>query len=210
MQTDDIIQHYSSYINDNAHPPKTIAAFCEVLKIEEKEFYSFFSSFEAIDRHILHQFGQNTIQLIQQSEDYSQYDAQTKLLSFYYTFFEILTANRSLAIVILNQKKSVFFNYKKLTDLNDLFQKYIQSLEISTFKIPIQQIENIKGKSIGELAWLQLLSTIQFWIKDTSIDFEKTDIYIEKSINASFKLIDTSRTQSIFDFFKFIWNEKTK
>ena len=52
--------------------------------------------------------------------------------------------------------------------------------------------------------------TIKFWIDDTSKAFEKTDVFIEKSVNTSFDLIDTTPLKSLIDFGKFIYKEKFK
>jgi ubiquinone biosynthesis protein COQ9 len=50
--------------------------------------------------------------------------------------------------------------------------------------------------------------TLKFWIDDRSKSFEKTDLFIEKSINASFDLINISPLNSLVDFGKFIIKEK--
>ena len=47
-------------------------------------------------------------------------------------------------------------------------------------------------------------------VDDTSKSFEKTDIYIEKSVNTSFDIIDTTPINSLVDLGKFIFNEKLK
>ena len=49
---------------------------------------------------------------------------------------------------------------------------------------------------------------MKFWIDDTSPSFEKTDIFIEKSINTSFDILDVAPIKSIIDFGKFIFKEK--
>jgi hypothetical protein len=43
---------------------------------------------------------------------------------------------------------------------------------------------------------------------DSSSSFEKTDIFIEKSLKTSFDLIDTTPLKSIIDFGKFLYKEK--
>ena len=58
------------------------------------------------------------------------------------------------------------------------------------------------------MAWEELLFTLKFWIEDTSLAFEKTDIFIEKSVNTSFDLMDTTPIKSLIDFGKFMWQEK--
>jgi hypothetical protein len=66
----------------------------------------------------------------------------------------------------------------------------------------------LQNRSLKESAWFQLLVTLKFWLDDTSPSFEKTDIFIEKSVRASFDLIDTTPLKSIIDFGKFLYKEK--
>jgi hypothetical protein len=49
---------------------------------------------------------------------------------------------------------------------------------------------------------------MKFWLDDSSPAFEKTDIYIEKSIKASFELMNIAPIDSLIDFGKFIFKEK--
>jgi hypothetical protein len=49
---------------------------------------------------------------------------------------------------------------------------------------------------------------MKFWLDDTSSSFEKTDIYIEKSVNTSFDIFNTKPLKSLIDFGKFIFKEK--
>ena len=79
---------------------------------------------------------------------------------------------------------------------------------IETLKIPQETLEKFQQKSISELSWIQFLMTLKFWIDDTSPSFEKTDVFIEKSIHASFDLIDMTPLKNIIDFGKFLWKEK--
>ena len=43
---------------------------------------------------------------------------------------------------------------------------------------------------------------------DTSSSFEKTDIFIEKSVHASFDIINTTPVKSFIDLGKFLLKEK--
>jgi len=69
-------------------------------------------------------------------------------------------------------------------------------------------MRKLQNRSLKESAWLQLLITIKFWLDDSSSSFEKTDLFIEKSVRASFDLIDTTPLKSIIDFGKFLYKEK--
>ena len=109
---------------------------------------------------------------------------------------------------VLNDHKN---KLKSLTSLNELkksFSEYIENLDIQTIDFKEDKLEKIQQRSIKESAWFQLLVTIKFWIDDTSPSFEKTDIFIEKSVKASFDLIDTTPLKSIIDFGKFLFKEK--
>ena len=81
-------------------------------------------------------------------------------------------------------------------------------MDIQTIDFKEDKLEKIQQRSIKESAWFQLLVTMKFWIDDTSSSFEKTDIFIEKSVKSSFDLIDTTPLKSIIDFGKFLFKEK--
>ena len=49
---------------------------------------------------------------------------------------------------------------------------------------------------------------MKFWLDDSSASFEKTDIYIEKSVKATFELLNIAPVDSLIDFGKFIFKEK--
>ena len=65
-------------------------------------------------------------------------------------------------------------------------------------------------KSRQEALWLHLVSAIDFWKKDTSPDFEKTDIFIEKTVDTGFELMDNEPLRKVFDLGKFLWKENFK
>jgi hypothetical protein len=204
----DIITYYMSYILENNCKPSSVYSFAKENKFEEAVFYNFFGSFEAVEKSIFKTFFDNTITVLEKSEDYETFDARNKLLSFYYTFFENLTANRSYVVATLDSNK---MDLKKLTVLSNLktsFTNYIDSLEIETIDLKQKNIVQIQQKSIKETAWLQLLITMKFWLNDSSANFEKTDIFIEKSVNTSFDVIDSTPLKSIIDLGKFLYKEK--
>ena len=205
-----LITEYSKFVLEGNKKPHSIFHFCQHLKIEESEFYQYFSNFEKLEEQVFDTFFENTLELLHKSEDYSSYDAKTKLLSFYFTIFELMTANRSLVIYLLEPEKLKLQNLKKLSSFRIHFKKYIDSLDIKTIEIPQETIQKLQGKSISEISWIHFLMTLKFWIDDTSPSFEKTDIFIEKSVHASFDLLDLTPLKNIIDFGKFLWKEKVK
>ncbi|MDG2073765.1 MAG: TetR/AcrR family transcriptional regulator, partial [Polaribacter sp.] len=71
-----------------------------------------------------------------------------------------------------------------------------------------EKFEKIQDKGIQEGFWIQFLMIIKFWMDDTSSSFEKTDIFIEKSVHASFDIINTTPVKSFIDLGKFLLKEK--
>jgi len=205
-----IISNYMKYVLENGESPKSVFNFTKELNIEEREFYNHFSSFEQINRDIFIKFYSETIQLISKDEAYDSLDATNKLLIFYYTFFELLTANRSYVTLVLKDNKNILDKIKTLKGLREKFKNYIKTLNIETIDFKKQEINNFNENLVQELAWSQLLITLKFWLEDTSASFEKTDLFIEKSVHASFELLNVSSLKNVIDFGKFFFKEKIK
>lgn len=204
----DIISFYMDYVLEHNENPKSVYAFAKANNFEESIFYNFYGNFEAIEAHVFKAFFDNTLAVLHKSEDYLNFDARNKLLSFYFTFFENLTANRSYVVYALNQHKNQLKNLKVLTGLKKSFANYISSLDIETLDLKKEELEKIQKRALEESAWVQLLLTLKFWIDDTSAGFEKTDIFIEKSVNSSFDVLDIAPIKSVIDFGKFLFKEK--
>ena len=204
----DIISFYMDYVLEHNHNPKTVYAFAKTNNFEEQTFYEFFSSFESVEKHVFKAFFDNTHKILEKNEEYISFDARNKLLSFYFTFFENLTANRSYVRYALDNHKNSLKGFNALKELKHSFTDYIEHLGIELIDIKQEQIDRIQRSGLKETAWLQLLLTMKFWIDDTSPSFEKTDIFIEKSVNTSFDVLDVAPIRSLIDFGKFIFKEK--
>ena len=208
IKKEDIISMYMDYLLEEGAQPASVYKFAKMNNFDEALFYQFFGSFDALEQTIFREFFHSTHTLLEKSEDYQSYDARNKLLSFYYTFFEVLTANRSYVSHVLNGQKDQLKKVKALSELKKAFTNYIETLEIDTIDLKQEQLEKIQKRSIEESAWLQLLVIMKFWLDNNSPSFEKTDIFIEKSINTSFDILDTQPLKSIIDLGKFIFKEK--
>jgi hypothetical protein len=208
LKQSDILTSYMDYVLTHNQQPKSVYAFAKDNNFEEQQFYQFFSSFDALEQSIFKVFFDNTIAVLEKSEDYLNFDARNKLLSFYFTFFENLTANRSYVSYTLQNHKGSLKSLRTLALLKEQFVNYIDLLNINTIDLKQEQLIKLQRRSLKESAWLQLLVTMKFWLDDTSPSFEKTDVFIEKSVRASFDLIDTTPLKSLIDFGKFIYKEK--
>ncbi|HLV70080.1 MAG TPA: TetR family transcriptional regulator C-terminal domain-containing protein [Xanthomarina sp.] len=203
-----IMSLYMDYVLEHEKKPHTIYQFAKANKLDEQEFYKHFASFEVLEKEIFQAFFDNTLNVLNKSADYEAFDARNKLLSFYFTFFENLTANRSYIMRSLEENKNSLKGLKKLSKLRHSFTKYIQDLDIEMLDVKQKQIQQIQQKGLQESAWIQLLLTLKFWMEDQSTSFEKTDVFIEKSVNTSFDILQITPLKSVIDLGKFLFKEK--
>ena len=207
---DNLISWYMEFVLENNHNPKSVFCFAKENNFEESDFYKFYGTFEGIEQSIFSEFFNNTIKVLAKSEEYPNYDARNKLLSFYFTFFEILTANRSYVVYALkgNEDVTKLRSLKLLKDLKQDFKTFSNNIGIEKIDLQQEQLGKIQDKTMQESSWIQLILTMKFWLDDTSPSFDKTDIFIEKSINSRFDLLDIKPLKSLLDFGKFILKEK--
>ena len=109
---------------------------------------------------------------------------------------------------LLQDAKSLPHVIKTIHPLKPIFIDYVKTLDIQVMGTNLGKLESYKEQSVNELAWLHLVATLQFWVKDTSPSFEKTDIFIEKSIDTSFEFTHLEPLKKMIDFGKFLWKEK--
>lgn len=204
----DIISWYMDYVLEHDENPKTVFAFAKMNNFEEALFYKHFTSFGAVEKGIFEAFFINSLEVLEKNDDYAIFDARNKLLSFYYTFFENLTANRSYVKHVLDKYKNDLKGLQMLSGLKSHFTSYVGQLEILMLDIKQEQIEKLQDRALKESAWLQLLLTMKFWLNDISPSFEKTDIFIEKSVNTTFDVLDIAPVKSVIDLGKFLFKER--
>ena len=120
----------------------------------------------------------------------------------------MLSANRSFVVAQLKENSNKLKSLSKLSELRIHFKSFYNDLEIEKIDLKQEKLIEIQEKSMSEMAWLQFIFTLKFWLDDTSLSFEKTDIFIEKSVNTSFDLMNITPLKSLIDFGKFMWQEK--
>lgn len=208
LSKDKIVSMYMNYTLEYNEKPKSIFHFTKINDFTEAEFYTYFGNLEIIEKEIFNMFFDKTIELLNKNADYETYDMKSKLLSFYFTFFELVTANRSYVVLTLKQHQNQLKNVMILSDLRKKFKSYISEIITDDFRTQQEKLQEFQEKATTESFWFQFLLTIKFWLDDSSAAFEKTDIYIEKSVKASFELMNITPLDSLIDFGKFIFKEK--
>jgi len=208
LTKDAIVSMYMNYVLEHDEKPKSVYQFSKQNSISETEFYNFFGTIESLEKEIFKIFFDNTFQLIQKDENYESYDMKGKLLSFNFTFFELLTANRSYVLLALKEHGNHLKSLMQLSSLRTHYIQFVSGIISEEMIVKQEKLQNIQEKAIQESFWVQLVLTMKFWLDDSSPALEKTDIYIEKSINTAFELMNAFPLDSLFDFGKFLFKEK--
>ena len=203
-----IIAKFMDYVLEHEHLPKTVYKFCKVNAIEEADFYLYFGSVEALKKGVWNSFFENTINVIEKNADYQSYANRDKMLTFFYTFFEVLTLNRSYVLYIMERAESPLKNLAQLKDLRKNVKDYAKRLITEGNEQKTSKITMHNPHLFSEGAWLQTLFLMNFWKSDDSAAFEKTDVAVEKSVNTIFDVFNNTPLENILDFGKFLYKEK--
>jgi Tetracyclin repressor-like, C-terminal domain len=209
IRSEKIKKAYIEYILEEGHQPASVFAFAKKLKMKENEFYQEFASFTIIESKIWVDFLEETIAKMESEPVFENYSAREKILSFYFTWIEVLKENRSYALKFFEKdKRQLMKDANNLKDFKEAFKDYMD-------KIMIEGIENREieqrpfiSERYSSVIYAQALFITDFWIKDGSENFEKTDTLIEKSVNTAFDLMGKSPLDSMFDLAKFVFQNR--
>ncbi len=206
--TDDaIIAMYMDYVLEHESVPKSIYKFCKSNEIKEEDFYKFFGSVEGVQIAIWEKFYTNTYNLMVSNKEYETYSNKDKMLTFYFSMFELLTMNRSYVLFTLKEHTSVLKNLAQLKGLRAQIKSFATTLINEGNTDKNYKLTKKNPKIFSEGAWVQFLFLLKFWMEDTSAGFEKTDVAIEKSVNTVFDVFENTPLESLIDFGKFLYKE---
>ncbi|WP_375444444.1 TetR/AcrR family transcriptional regulator [uncultured Fibrella sp.] len=219
---------YTEYVLENGKQPTSVFQFAKKLKLSEAEFYDYYASFDGIEADVWLAFFADAKKAVEADDTYQAYSVREKLLAFYYTWIEMLKAQRSFVVYsygrlrntaddmaaaspigkagmmgrrqtrnpqVLMPFKEAFYDFAR-----DLLAEGRESREVEPRPFLTDRYPNA--------LWTQTLFILDFWVRDASKGFEKTDTAIEKSVNTAFDLIGRSPLDTLFDFAKFAYQNR--
>ncbi|MGB5190026.1 TetR family transcriptional regulator C-terminal domain-containing protein [Robiginitalea sp.] len=187
--------------------PVSVFKFCKENDIEEADFYALFGSMESLQKEIWVFFFEETTRLMEKDAAYAGYGNRERMLSFYFTFFELLGLNRSYILFALSQSSQTMEQLGQLKGLRKSIKIFSRDLIEDANAEKNLKITRHNPDIFSEGAWLQLAFLLRFWIRDDSPGFEKTDVAIEKSVNTIFDIFDNTPMERVLDFGKFLFKE---
>ena len=128
------------------------------------------------------------------------------MLSYFYTFFELMTANRSYVLLAADHG-SMKVKISEFKGLRNSVKSYAEDLIESDNEDKASSLVQRNSRIFSEGAWWHFMFLFKFWVDDNSPGFEKTDMAIEKSVTTVFDLFDNTPLDNILDFGKFLVKE---
>jgi len=199
---------YVEYVLEHGSRPASIFKFVKEQKLKEEAFYEYFNSFDTLEKELWKSWLMQTVATIQADEVYEQYSAREKLLAFYFTFIELLKQNRSFILQTVMKNSKPEFTPTYLKEFRKSFKDFVNEILLEAKETDEVQNRPYISDKYDEAIWLQFLFVMNFWMKDESKNFEKTDEAIEKAVNLSFDLMGRGPLDAMIDFGKFLFQNR--
>lgn len=199
-----IAHTYIDYVLTKDEPPKSVYVFAKSLGISEAEFYNYFASFEAIESNEWETLTKEAIALSTSQDIWIQYSSREKILSFFYSYVELLKSRRSFIIYSLKQRGHKLSTPSILSGTRIMFENFSEQIIAEGLETGELADRKLFTKRYKDALWIQFKFILNFWIDDSSPEFEKTDEMIEKGINVTFDLFQRSPIDNLFEYGKFL------
>lgn len=198
---------YVEYLLENGKKPASVYKFCKSLGIKEDVFYKDYGSLQSLEKVIWKDYITDTINRMKSDENYATFSAREKMLAFYFTLLEVMRSDRDFVIYKIRKWKLPAFYPSFLNKFRKEFDGWVREVLEEGKRNEEIATRPYLDKRYGGLFWFHLHFIIHFWKHDSSADFEKTDVAIEKSVNLAFDLIGKGVLDNAFDFGKFLFQQ---
>ena len=200
VSLEDIEQQYWHLLLTHGDRPKSVYAFTQEIDLAESEFYQYSASFESLEASYWDRLVVETIEVLNQDEDYADYPCDQKLLAFFYTFFAHAQKNRSRLVEFFPKLGC----YKTLKPMRQRFTDFAHEvIQQGVDDGSVADRKKLTNK-YPQLLFEQFRSIIEFHRTDQSHEFQDTDALIEKSIRFSADIARSGTLDSAFDLGRFL------
>ncbi len=188
--------------------PITVFAFADEIGIDESQFYDRYNNFRSLEKEIWADMFLHVLSALEADSEFGSYTGKEKVLSFFYTLVEVYKLNRSLVIFRMSEVGLQQIDPWFMDAFKNLFMEFID--HILTDSLEKEEITSRPyiSEKYKDAIWLQLIYISRLWSNDDSEDFSVTDAGIEKSVNLAFELMRKGPADLMFDFAKFVYQNK--
>lgn len=202
-EREQILNAYQDHLLEHGQPPVSVYRFCKDLEITEKAFFELFPSFHVVEAVIWESMLDRVIASVETGTEWQEFSAKQRLLAFLFAFIEASLEKRSLMLLRFSEI-GVFSRPPFLRRFAARYHQFAKSI----VETGVENGEIAERGRVSDLypsgLYTLFRGVIDFHLEDDSDQFQRTDAFIEKSVNVAFDCIRTQVLDSAFDLAKFL------
>lgn len=200
---DRLIDATVAHWREHGRAPDSVFRLCREVGVEERDFYSAFASLDTVESAYWERLLGRVIGAVEAGPEWAGFTARQRLLAFLYAFFEAALGERSLILLRIAPLR--------VTDR----PAFLRGFEARFERFADQLIAH--GRTTGEIAdrgrltrvyprglYAHLRACLEFYARDTSEGFERTDAFIEKTVALAFDVARPQAIDSAVDLVRFL------
>ncbi len=198
-----ILEAYMATLQREGNAPVSVHRFCQDLGIGEKDFYMAFPNLDAVEMHFWKSWIESIIHAVSAGKEWSSFSAKERYLAFLFAFTAEALEHRSLLeqrfgkLTLLCRPSSLDGLKNSFKDFaGDLIQQGMDHGEIAR--------RGALGNLYPEVLYIHWRSVLEYFLKDDSQGFDRTDAFIEKTVEFAFDLLRTQAIDSAADLARFL------
>jgi len=198
-----VLDGYIDHLQQSGRPYVSAHALCHDLKINEKEFYNEFPSISAVEKAFWRQWIDHIISAVTGGEEWEAFSAKEQYLAFLFAFAGHALERRSL----LEQrfaKLTLLCSPEALEGLKHSFKDFAAGIIARGMEQGDIAHRGPLGDFYPEVLYIHWRSVLGYYLKDESSGFERTDAFIEKTVELAFNLLRSQALDSAADLFRFL------
>jgi hypothetical protein len=198
-----ISEAYMGNIRKDGHAPASVHRFCQDLGISEKDFYMAFPNLDSVEKHFWKAWIESIFTAVSAGKEWSSFSAKERYLAFLFAFTGEALEHRSL----LEQrfgKLTLLCRPTSLDSLKNSFKDFASDLIHHGMDQGEIAHRGALGNLYPEVLYIHWRSVLEYFLKDDSEGFERTDAFIEKTVEFAFDLLRTQAIDSAADLARFL------
>jgi hypothetical protein len=205
---DELIKKYLEYISEIGSRPGSLYEFAKHFGDDKDNISPTFGSIAQLEAAVWQSFIEENFVRLNAEPAYAEYVARERLLAFYFTLLEVLKPHRKYVKLAPLYVGASILGTDVLTHFKKAFLEYTQGLVNLGIETGEVEQRAFLSDRYNEALWAQCLFILNFWKKDTSEDFQKTDEAVERSVNLSLDLMARGPLDSIVEFGQFLFKNR--
>jgi len=199
-----ILTGYVDFVLKEGKNPTSVYHFAQTIEITEAEFYAHFNQFEAISAQVWSGLFDSVFQNLESGTEYASFSVREKCLLFYFTLVQELKNQRSYVTYTSRHWLKPGKKDALKSSVEKRISAYFDGLVQEGFEKGELFNRTLVSNYYRQALVLQFFLVVDFWIKDTSLDFEDTDAFIEKTVHLGFGMMQENTLDKALDLARFM------